>query len=189
MLAHTLIPPLGRFGEFCIVVLALSTISNNCPNIYSVSLTLQVLARRTQRVPRFVWTLLSTCAYLAIAIPGYDHFSTWLDSFLLAFSYWLAIYEAVSLIEHFGFRRGTRGYQPEEYTIPKSLPPGLAAVAASCCGILGAILGMAQEWFSGPIAKLCGAEHGGDVGFEMAFIFTAVSFLPLRALEKGFFRR
>jgi len=185
MLAHTLITPLGRFGEFCIVVLALSAISNNCPNIYSMSLTIQVLAQRTQQVPRFVWALLSTCAYLAIAMLSYDHFSTWLDSFLLAFSYWLAIYQAVSLLEHFVFRRGMRGYRPEEYTRPKLLPPGFAAVASSCCGVLGAILGMAQYWFSGPIAKLCGT----DVGFEMAFIFTAVSFLSLRTLERCYFRR
>ncbi|KAK1754998.1 purine-cytosine permease [Echria macrotheca] len=188
LLAQALVPSFGRFGEFCLVVLALSAIANNCPNIYSVSLNLQVLARRTQRVPRFVWTLLSTCAYLAIAIPGYSDFSTWLDSFLLSFSYWLAIYEAVSLSEHFVFRRGTKGYRPEDYTSPHALPPGFAAVAAFFVGVGGAILGMAQPWFVGPIAKLCGV-HGGDLGFELAFILGVLSYLPLRVAEKGYFGR
>ncbi|KAK6820600.1 hypothetical protein PG987_015000 [Apiospora arundinis] len=45
VLAAVLVPPLGRFGEFCIVIMALSIIANNCPNIYSVSLSMQVLAR------------------------------------------------------------------------------------------------------------------------------------------------
>lgn len=62
ILAQVLVPPLGRFGEFCVVILALSIIANNCPNIYSVSLSLQVLAKETQRVPRFIWVFLGTCA-------------------------------------------------------------------------------------------------------------------------------
>ena len=55
LLAAVLVPNLGRFGQFCLVVLALSIIANNCPNIYSVSLSLQLLARVSARVPRFLW--------------------------------------------------------------------------------------------------------------------------------------
>ena len=55
LLAAVLFPPLGGFGKFCLVILALSIIGNNIPNIYSVALTLQVLGRWTQRVPRFIW--------------------------------------------------------------------------------------------------------------------------------------
>ena len=46
-----LFPPLGKFGQFCLVILALSIVANNCPNIYSVSLSMQVLARFTACVP------------------------------------------------------------------------------------------------------------------------------------------
>jgi len=83
LLAAVLFPPLGRFGKFCLVVLALSTVANNCPNIYSVSLSLQVMARWSARVPRFIWTLLATAAYIAIAVPGYSHFEAVLENFLL----------------------------------------------------------------------------------------------------------
>lgn len=50
-------------------------------------------------------------------------------------------------------------------------------------------MGMAQVWFIGPIGKLCGGAFGGDVGFELAFAFTAVSYLGLRSLELKYFKR
>jgi NCS1 nucleoside transporter family len=189
LLAQVLVPPLGRFGQFCVVVLALSIIANNCPNIYSVSLSLQVLARTTERVPRFVWTAVGTAIYIAIAIPGYDHFEAALENFLLVIGYWLAIYEGVSLTEHFVFRRGFKGYRPEDYLLPKRLPPGFAAISAFAVGVVGAVLGTAQVWYTGPIGKLCGAKFGGDVGFELAFAFTAVTYLGLRSLETWHFGR
>lgn len=83
LLAAVLFPPLGKFGQFCLVILALSIVANNCPNIYSVSLSMQVLARFTARVPRFVWTFIGTCCYIAISIPGYSHFESVLENFML----------------------------------------------------------------------------------------------------------
>lgn len=189
LLAQVLVPPLGRFGEFCVAVLALSIVANNCPNIYSVSLTLQVLAQATQRIPRFLWTAVGTGVYIAIAIPGYDHFEAALENFLLIIGYWLAIYEGISLVEHFVFRRGFLGYRPEDYMDAKKLPPGIAALSAFAVGIVGAVLGLSQTWYTGPIGKLCGAEFGGDVGFELAFSFAAVTYLGLRALERRYFGR
>ncbi len=93
LLAAVIVPPLGRFGQFCLVILALSIIANNCPNIYSVSLSLQLLARVSQRVPRFIWTFVGTLVYCAIAIPGHGHFESVLENFMLLIAYWLAIYE------------------------------------------------------------------------------------------------
>jgi NCS1 nucleoside transporter family len=63
LLAAVLFPHLGGFGKFCLVILALSIIANNCPNIYSVALTMQVVSRWTAKVPRFVWTALGTGVY------------------------------------------------------------------------------------------------------------------------------
>lgn len=50
LIAAVIVPSLGKFGQFCLVVLALSIIANNCPNIYSVGLSLQLLAGATQKV-------------------------------------------------------------------------------------------------------------------------------------------
>jgi len=83
LLAAVLFPPLGRFGQFCLVVLALSIIANNCPNIYSLTFSLQVMGRWTQAVPRFIWTFIGTLVYCAIAIPGYSHFQSVLENFML----------------------------------------------------------------------------------------------------------
>ena len=83
LLAAVLFPPLGRFGAFCLVVLALSIIANNCPNIYSLTFSLQVMARWTQAVPRFIWTFIGTIVYCAIAIPGYSDFEQVLENFML----------------------------------------------------------------------------------------------------------
>jgi purine-cytosine permease-like protein len=84
LLAAVLFPPLGGFGKFCLVILALSIIANNCPNIYSVALTVQVFGRWTQKLPRFVWTFIGTCVYVAIAIPGYSHFEAVLENFMVS---------------------------------------------------------------------------------------------------------
>ena len=144
LLAAVLFPPLGRFGQFCLVVLALSIIANNCPNIYSVALTVQVFGRWTQRIPRAIWTLVATAVYIGVAIPGYSHFETVLENFMNFIGYWLAIYEGVALTDHFMFKRGMTGYTAEHYDHPEKLPPGIAAVSAFCCGIIGMVLGMSQ---------------------------------------------
>lgn len=189
LLHQVLVPRLGRFGDFCLVILALSIIANNCPNIYSVSLSLQVMHRETQRVPRFIWVIIGTGVYIAIAIPGYNHFAEWLENFMTIIAYWLAIYEGISLTEHFVFRRGFSGYRPEDYTDASKLPPGIAAGLAFCFGVMGAVLGMAQVWYIGVIGKLCGTDYGGDVGFELAFAFSSISYLVLRTIEKNYFKR
>ncbi|KAI9726114.1 MAG: hypothetical protein M1834_009411 [Cirrosporium novae-zelandiae] len=190
LLATVLIPPLGGFGKFCLVILALSIIANNCPNIYSISLTLQVLSRYTQMVPRFIWTFIGTVVYCAIAIPGYSHFEDVLENFMLLIGYWLAIYEGISLPEHFIFIRGFGGYKVENYDQPRHLPPGFAAIVAFCFGVFGAVMGMSQTWFVGPIAKHIGEPpYGGDIGFELAFCFAAVVYTSLRPFEKSYFKR
>ena len=83
LLAAILFPPLGGFGRFCLIILALSIIANNCPNIYSLALSLQVMGRWTQAVPRFIWTFVGTIVYAAVAIPGYANFESALENFML----------------------------------------------------------------------------------------------------------
>lgn len=83
LLAAVLFPPLGRFGQFCLIVLALSIVANNCPNIYSLTFSLQIMSHYTQFIPRFVCTLIGTIVYCAIAIPGYSNFEHLLENFML----------------------------------------------------------------------------------------------------------
>lgn len=186
LLGSVLFPHVGVFGKFCLVILALSIVANNCPNIYSVGLTLMVLGRWTRRVPRFIWTVIGSAVYVAIAIPGYSIFEAVLENFMHFIGYWLAVYEGVALTEHIIFRRGVKGYDIDAWDDKERLPPGIAAVLAFGCGIAGMVLGMSQTWWVGPIAK---HTNGGDLGFEMGFLFAAVSYLVMRTIEKRHFGR
>ncbi|KAF1979014.1 purine-cytosine permease [Bimuria novae-zelandiae CBS 107.79] len=190
LLAAVLFPPLGGFGKFCLVVLALSIIANNCPNVYSVALTMQVMGRWTQHIPRFIWTTIGTVVYIAIAIPGYSHFEEVLENFMNFIGYWLAIYEGIAFAEHFLYRRSMDAYDASTYDQPSKLPPSIAAVFAFCCGVAGMVTGMSQTWFVGPIALHAGeAPFGGDVGFELGFAFAFVSYAVARYFERKFFGR
>ncbi|PSN64963.1 purine-cytosine permease [Corynespora cassiicola Philippines] len=190
LLGAVLFPPLGTFGRFCLVIMALSVVANNTPNIYSVSLSLQVLGRWTQRVPRFVWTIVATAVYIAIAIPAYEHFEAVLENFMNFIGYWLAIYEGVAFSEHFLYKGSIKGYNPAHYDQRDKLPPGIAAIFAFCCGIAGMITGMSQVWFVGPIALHAGvAPFGGDVGVELGFCFAFSSYTVARYFEKRYFGR
>lgn len=190
LLAAVLFDRIGGFGKFCVVILALSIVANNCPNIYSVPLTMMTLGRWTRNVPRWIWSTIGTGIYIAIAIPGYSNFESTLENFMNFIGYWLAIYEGIALTEHFVFKRGFGGYRPEDYDNPKALPPGIASTAAFCMGIVGMVLGMSKTWYIGPVAKAAGTPpYGGDVGFELGFAFAAVSYLGFRTLELRIFKR
>ena len=57
-------------------------------------------------------------------------------------------------------------------------------------GIMGAVLGMAQTWYVGVLAKKIDLpEFGGDIAFELSFSFTAVTYPVLRYIEKRYFGR
>ena len=57
-------------------------------------------------------------------------------------------------------------------------------------GVFGAVMGMAQVWFIGPVGKKIGLpEFGGDVGFELAFAFAMISYLGMRTVELKYFGR
>lgn len=88
---------------------------------------------------------------------------------------WLSIYVAVFLCEHLIFRKGRwANYDLAAYNDAKRMPIGLAAVAAGCCGAVGAITGLAQVWWIGPIASHIG-PFGGDVSWLLCFVSGRVS--------------
>jgi len=62
------------------------------------------------------------------------------------------------------------------------MPVGVAGFAAFAAGIAGAVIGMDETWWVGPIARKIGG-YGGDVGNELALVFTLVTYVPVRYLE------
>lgn len=58
----------------------------------------------------------------------------------------------------------------------------------SACSVAGAILGMAQVWYIGPLAARL-APLGGDICFELAAGIAALLYPPMRYLEIQIFGR
>jgi hypothetical protein len=45
---------------------------------------------------------------------------------------------------------------------------------------------MSTSWVTGPLAKMI--DGGGDIGFELAFAFSVIAFVPLRYVEKKYWK-
>jgi purine-cytosine permease-like protein len=184
---------LGGFGKFLLILFALSTVACNIPNIYSLSLSAQVVAPIFKRIPRIVYTVIGTAISILLAIVAANKFNDSLISFPGAISYWFSIFIVIVFEEHLLFRRCSfKNYNFDIWNNRKFLPISLAAVLSGLIGIVGIVLGMSQTWFNGPIAKSIAddsGEQGADVGFEFGFIFTAITFPLFRLIELYFIKR
>lgn len=165
---------LGGFGKFLGVVIALGLIANTVAPTYSCGIDFQILGRQAQRVPRFIWNTMSVIIYLVCALAGRNNLSEIFTNFLALMGYWVAIWIAITLEEQIVFRRKT-GYDWTIWNQKDKLPVGIAASIAFLGGWAGAILCMAQVWYTGPIAKTVG-EYGGDVSCNRFTLFSSYMF-------------
>jgi len=69
-------------------------------------------------------------------------------------------------------------YEHAIWNVGRKLPPGIAALCASLVSLVLVVPGMAASWYTGPIARTT-----GDIGFEMAFVVTAIFYVPFRWVE------
>ncbi|ODV60012.1 cytosine permease ASCRUDRAFT_76546 [Ascoidea rubescens DSM 1968] len=179
---------LHGFGEFCCVVLALSTVANNLPNMYSIAMSAQALWSKFKVIPRAFWTLFGNFITLAICIPAYYEFSSVMHNFMNMIGYYLSIYIGMSISEHVIYRRGFKGYNVDDYLDKSKLPIGIAGTIGFFCGLAGVILGMNQTWYQGVLAGKIG-DFGGDIGFELGMSFSFVGFNIVRPFELKYFGR
>ncbi|KAK9316237.1 permease for cytosine/purines, uracil, thiamine, allantoin-domain-containing protein [Lipomyces starkeyi] len=184
---------LHGFGQFCLVALALSTIVVLCANIDSIAFSMQTISHYLALFrhcpaycvdfPRYMRVLWNFCG--RVLLGAYYNFESYMANFMNIIGYWLCIYEAISLPEHFWFRGGFSGYDVEDITHPELLPPGYSTLFSLCCRVAGIVVGMYQVWWTGPIARMI----PGDLGFELTFVFTFVAYVATRPLEKRYFGR
>ena len=195
---------LGNFGKFCGVVVALGVISNNVPGTYAAALGCQVLGRYGKAVPRYIWVCFIVAIYFVCAVAGRNNLFEIFENFLALMGYWICIFVTIVLQEHLLFKNGllgslglnTRGDKIVlplgfDWTVweqPKKLPVGIAALIAFLVGWAGAIIGMYQNWYVGPVAMLVGGT-GGDIGVWLGIAFTALTYPGLRWLEVRRFGR
>ncbi|KAK8240589.1 putative nucleoside transporter [Phyllosticta capitalensis] len=174
--------PLGGFGKFCGVMIALGLISNLIPPTYSAGVDAQILGSWCERIPRALWNTVGVIIYTICAAVGRAHLSDIFTNFLALMGYWVCIWIALTLEEHLLFRSRNGGYDWSAWNKKEKLPYGYAAFTAFVVGWIGAILCMAQVWYIGPIAKTVG-EDGADMGNYVGFAWAAVVYPPLRWLE------
>ncbi|KIP11708.1 hypothetical protein PHLGIDRAFT_99130 [Phlebiopsis gigantea 11061_1 CR5-6] len=185
LLSQVLSPWKGG-GKFILVLLSFSVVANNIPNTYSAGLSMQALGRPFAKVPRFFWVFLSFVIYTVAGVAGREHFSEILSNFLSILSYWTAFFIVIVAEEHFIFRRPhgpLGGYNLDDWDAPSRLPVGFAGILAGCCGVAGAVVGMSEVWYTGPIGKAAGDLYGADLGFELAAAFAGVTYPLFRWLE------
>ena len=173
--------PLGGFGTFLLVLLALSIVANNIPNDYSLGLSMQVLGKPFQRINRAVWALIASVIYVLVAEAAATNFNQTLSNFLLLIAYWLGPWCIILILEHFVFRRGR--YNIDDWNTRSRLPVGWAAIISTLIGFGGILLGAAQVFYVGPLAHALGGQYGMDIGFELGLIFAGLAYLLLRRME------
>lgn len=156
--------PLGNFGGFCAVIVALGLIANMIVPTYSSSVDFQVFGGWFNVVPRVVWNTVGVIIYTVCAIAGRESLAAIFTNFLALMGYWVAIWVAIFLEEHLIFRRWVPGigWDWACWNDREKLPLGAAALVAFLIGWVGSILCMAQVWYIGPIAGLVG-DYGADV--------------------------
>ncbi|KAF1916551.1 permease for cytosine/purines, uracil, thiamine, allantoin-domain-containing protein [Ampelomyces quisqualis] len=173
--------PLGGFGSFCGVVVALGLVANLIVPTYSSGIDAQILGRYAEAVPRVIWNTIGVVIYTVCALAGRAHLAEIFTNFLALMGYWVSVWIAITLEEHLVFRRKT-GFNWEAWNQKTKLPLGIAAFVAFVIGWLGAILCMAQVWYLGPIAKQVGT-YGADMGNYVGFAWAAIVYPPLRMWE------
>ncbi|ORY60268.1 permease for cytosine/purines, uracil, thiamine, allantoin-domain-containing protein [Pseudomassariella vexata] len=177
--------PLHDFGRFCSVIVALGLIANSAPGTYSATLSCQVLGRYGQAVPRWVWGCVIILIELVLGLAGRNDLYVIFSNFLALMGYWAEFMVIIVIMERGIFRRNVQ-YDWAKWQDKAYMPIGIAALVSFLLGWLGAVLGMYQTWFVGPLAA---AANVSDVGVWIGCAFVLVSFPPLRYCELRKFGR
>lgn len=122
-----------------------------------------------------------------VSCVGYKSLNDIIANLGAIIGYWSMAY-FILIVEESVIFRGSRGYDLYGWDNPHVLPVGFAAMLAFGVGIAGAVVGMSQTWYTGPIARMIG-EDGGDIGTWLAMSFAAVAYPGLRYFELKRFDR
>ncbi|KAF2000358.1 hypothetical protein P154DRAFT_598772 [Amniculicola lignicola CBS 123094] len=174
--------PMGSFGKFCCVVLALCIAANNIPGTYAAALNFQQLGAPFAKIPRPIWSTFACIVFTIISIAGRDQLFSIFINFLSIIGYWTIIWIVTTMEDEYIFRHGK--FDWEIWNRKDLLPHGFAAFFAFVVGWVGAVMCMYQTYYTGPIAKM--AAGGADLGLPVALAWTAIVYPPARWLEIKF---
>lgn len=195
--------PWGGFGKFVVVVLFLSLMCNTIINTYSAAFQFHLISTKLMVVPRWIWAFFISVVYLVISLVGKEELSTIISNVLALLGYWISMYITLLLEENLLFRRrralslhynefddldNQKCYNWTNWNQPRHITLGLASSVAFAVGVVGAVMGMNQVYYIGPISALIG-DYGGDIGMWLAIGFLGVTYPVLRMLELKRFGR
>ncbi|KAH8680570.1 permease for cytosine/purines, uracil, thiamine, allantoin-domain-containing protein [Xylariales sp. PMI_506] len=172
---------LGNARYFFVFLLGWSIIANNMCNLYSIGISAQLLGGWAIKVPRFLWTFLASVLITVLSVVGRNSFYSVFSNVMALIGYWTIIYFGILAVEYTWIRR-KYPIDLDAWNQADKLPRGYAAGLAFCFGIMGAVLGMCQTWYTGKIGGLIGAG-GGDLGLELGLSFAVITYPFFRHLE------
>ena len=108
-----------------------------------MSMNFQMLGNYWQKIPRPVFTVLTTVIYAGCAIGGRNSLYSIFKNFLPLIGYWIIIWFMVVIEHDLFFQRG-RDYDWSIWNNRRKLPVGIAAGIAFLVGWAGAIVGMVR---------------------------------------------
>jgi purine-cytosine permease-like protein len=119
-----------------------------------------------------------------VSIVGAHRFYITITNFLGLIGYWTSMYTSIILVEHLYFRNKKNDpnslyYDTTAWNVPKRLPSGIAAGAASVLTFGGVVVPcMNQVWFRGVVGRVT-----GDIGFEASFVVGGLVYFLFRWIE------
>lgn len=164
-----------------LLIVGLSTVSNNIPNDYTGGLSIQAAGIHVQR---WIVTLIGGILSALVAIFFLQNFSDKLQAFLLMLSYWVGAW-FVLITYNYIKRRGR--YDPENWDNPAALPSGVGPTIAFIAALIAAWIGMypqqVVDW--GVLGQgVLGTKLGVDLGFILAIVTALVIRVILDAVLK-----
>lgn len=176
--------PAGAFGKILVALLSLNLGSGIAASVYSVSLSAQTLLPVLRHIPRIVLSACIIAAAIPLSILASPKFQETWTNFLALIASWVSVFLAIIIVEHLVFRRSYSAYNLSQWDSPGKLPTGISALVAGGVGVGLAVPCINQAWYVGPIA-----EHTGDIGFIVAFVASALVYVPTRVMERKFVGR
>ncbi|EKM56674.1 uncharacterized protein PHACADRAFT_207869 [Phanerochaete carnosa HHB-10118-sp] len=172
----------GGFGKFLVVCMALTTPSASTPSMYTACTSLMTIWRGFEKVPRFLFAIISTAILIPVGIVGATEFYDTFTQILSFIGYWLGPFMAIVLTEHFVFRRRWCAYAvADAWNVPTHprLARGYAAVWTMLSSIPLIAVCMSQVWWTGPVAR----AGTGDIAMMVSFVYSVPMYAFARRLE------
>ncbi|CAL1708619.1 unnamed protein product [Somion occarium] len=170
-LMNAVLAPLGGFGKFLTVLVALSVPSACAPTMYSFGMSFMTIGSVFAKVPRYVFMGVSEAILIPVAIIGAKRFYVTFVNVISIIGYWSTVFAVIVLVEHFLFRKNDFSrYNVTDWNQPRRLPIGLAALLAFCAGFGIIVPCMSQTAYVGPIANAGAGDIGILTGSAVAFI-------------------